>query len=173
MAALTPCLEVTAVVKSEVNRPNAPGSGWEANMQITDVQIRQRDWRDRNRNAKTRVYVWPKGESVFENFGNRIARPHLAWRPLVAEALNANGFAVTERDLRWSQKAGCSCGCSPGFILQTADSGRDVSMTLEADAPQVTDPDAAATRQLALLNDPTIVGALQANIAGSDLSDLQ
>lgn len=32
---------------------------------------------------------------------------------------------------RWSQKAGCSCPCSPGFILDVAD-GRDYFVILDA-----------------------------------------
>ena len=58
----------------------------------------------------SRVYVWPRGESILENLCNRRSRPYTEYRKLLA------GKSFMEK-ARWSQKAGCSCGCSPGFIL--------------------------------------------------------
>ena len=51
-----------------------------------------------------------------ENMENRLFRPHTAAKPLVEFALRER-FGYTGR-VRWSQKAGCLCGCfSPGFVL--------------------------------------------------------
>jgi len=69
----------------------------------------------REYNARPRVYVHVKDESVLENFAKRFDRPITLYREaakLGLEKLNISG------KLRWSQKAGCSCGCSPGFILK-------------------------------------------------------
>jgi len=67
-----------------------------------------RGWREYN--GKTRVYVEFKGEEL---------------KPFVKKALEklkAGGGGLellnTELKARWSQKAGCSCPCSPGFILE-------------------------------------------------------
>lgn len=71
------------------------------------------EWlRDTTRNA--RVYVDLPEENILDNLQNRHSRPHKVWAPVVRDCLIANGFTFTT--LRWSQTAGCRCGCSPGFI---------------------------------------------------------
>jgi hypothetical protein len=67
-------------------------------------------------NSGTRIYVGEVGESVFENLNNRFGRPVNEYRAAVLEALTSIG--ITDHKVAWSQKAGCSCGCSPGFILR-------------------------------------------------------
>jgi hypothetical protein len=62
-----------------------------------------------------RVNVWPEGENLLENMANRFDRPQKLYRAVAKQALADLGITGT---LRWSQKAGCSCGCSPGFILR-------------------------------------------------------
>jgi hypothetical protein len=67
----------------------------------------------------TRVYVEEIGETILDNLRDRFGRPSKAYKAAVIEALqhvNMTGFKVC-----WSQRAGCSCGCSPGFILRDAD----------------------------------------------------
>ena len=72
--------------------------------------------------SKTRIYVWPKDESVMENLTNRRDRPVEVWRPIALAAANMCGLHPKGRTvaevIAWSQKAGCSCGCSPGFIVK-------------------------------------------------------
>ncbi len=67
--------------------------------------------------SKPRVYLWPEDESVMDNFFRRWARPVKAYREVMPAVLKKAGLEDTVK-FRWSQKAGCSCGCSPGFILQ-------------------------------------------------------
>lgn len=73
---------------------------------------------------KPRVYFF-HDESILENLENRRSRPYNEYRKLMPEVLkkaNKNpDFADIPENTKaaWSQKAGCSCGCSPGFILQT------------------------------------------------------
>lgn len=69
------------------------------------------------------VFVWVKNESILENLVNRHNRPVDAYRSLLPEALS-QGLDVPAytgerwaKQARWSQKAGCSCPCSPGFKL--------------------------------------------------------
>ena len=68
----------------------------------------------------SRVYIWPEGESLLENIMNRRSRPTKLYRdilPGLREYLVANYGAYSGMSFRWNQKAGCTCGCSPGFVL--------------------------------------------------------
>jgi hypothetical protein len=66
---------------------------------------------------KTRVYCSPAGETVMENFmGGRFNRPHSELRDVVRRALRMLEVPEGTR-ISWSQRAGCSCPCSPGFIV--------------------------------------------------------
>jgi len=84
-------------------------------LKVLEVTIR-RNTEFSARNQKARVYFWPKGESVWENLENRRSRPHKEYRKLIPEVLERIGADPEAVKLSWSQKAGCSCGCSPGFI---------------------------------------------------------
>ena len=68
--------------------------------------------------TKTRIYFWPRGESIPENLENRRTRPYNEYRRLLPNVLQAVGVEDGKNlDIRWSQKAGCGCGCSPGFVV--------------------------------------------------------
>jgi len=72
---------------------------------------------------KSRIYFWPKGENILENLENRRTRPYNEYRRLLPNVLQAVGVEDGKNlDIRWSQKAGCGCGCSPGFIVNGWDS---------------------------------------------------
>lgn len=77
------------------------------------------------------VYVSVSGETIFEQLINRRHRPYKALRPIVLEELTKRGIEFT--NIRWSQKAGCSCPCSPGFIIQGGDIGKNYWLTIEDD----------------------------------------
>lgn len=94
--------------------------------------LRQRPYTQRDEtHIKTRIYASPKGETVLDNFmGGRYTRPHQAVKALlVPGALQALGLDPATR-VFWSQKAGCSCGCSPGFVADVR-AGFDISITYE------------------------------------------
>lgn len=83
---------------------------------------------------KARIYVWPKGESVLENLQNRRSRPIRTYRQALLPALAIEtGIPMKELDpsLKWSQKAGCKCGCSPGFILNHYGLRKDLHFYIE------------------------------------------
>ena len=67
---------------------------------------------------KSRIYVFPGNETILENFENRRSRPFNAYRKVALEALENHFIDVSKLKLKWSQEAGCSCGCSPGFIVE-------------------------------------------------------
>lgn len=127
---------------------------------MTKVKIEVRDRTFEYRRAKefyahTRVYFGHEGENVLENFGNRACRPRDLYKTYLPDVAEALGLPRTTK-FRWSQKAGCSCGCSPGFICNE-DSKRDVWVTLSADAPVVDEADKeglleAAWRKSQLVN---------------------
>ena len=89
-------------------------------MNLTEVKVRRSE-----RPQKTRIYIFEKGEGILENLMKRHGRPYDAYKkeviPLVKEWLKQNKPDVTDleagRRISWNQKAGCSCGCSPGFIV--------------------------------------------------------
>ena len=102
----------------------------------------------REYSQKTRFYVWPKGETVIEGLFNRRDRPTglfreiamEAWRKLEPEIKKERSYAKLT-GLRWSRKAGCSCGCSPGFIAQGEGlNGFDIHVTAEVDYPKIERP---------------------------------
>ncbi len=78
-------------------------------------------WREYE--AASRVYVGPAGESVLANLVYRASRPVKVYRKAATAALDA--MHLEGRKLEWSRTAGCSCGCSPGFILIGADGKRE------------------------------------------------
>ena len=72
--------------------------------------------------AKPRLYVHVDGENILENLAFRTNRPSRLYREILPAAFKKLGIPGDTKAY-WSQKAGCSCGCSPGFVL---DFPRDV-----------------------------------------------
>lgn len=101
-------------------------------MKIVNQEKRERTGK---KFAYPRVYFFPSKETVSEQFINRRARPYDEYRKLLPLALMATGVpGDVSRDAIWSQKAGCSCGCSPGFIIKrniSGLSGSDLFVTVE------------------------------------------
>jgi hypothetical protein len=76
--------------------------------------------------SRRRVFVSLKGETVLENFfGGRFNNPVDWLRPVVKAYLLGRGIPV--KGMVWSQKAGCSCPCSPGFVV--AQAGPNIHLT--------------------------------------------
>lgn len=64
-----------------------------------------------------RIYVWIKDENVLENLQKRHSRPYNEYRKLFPDIVRRIGLKADIK-ANWSQKAGCSCGCSPAFIVR-------------------------------------------------------
>lgn len=98
------------------------GGGWK----ITKVTLR-----DLSPNAsKGRIYFFPSRENVIEGMMRRGIRPHQVWRKLLPIVLKkANKSDKLAEAAAWSQKAGCSCGCSPGFVVEGLD--QDISVSVK------------------------------------------
>ena len=80
---------------------------------------------------KTRVYCFLVGESLHQNLVERFSRPHDLYKKTIAQRLVKMGLISSPKDLSWSQTAGCSCGCSPGFILKNGQVGKEVFIDLK------------------------------------------
>jgi len=99
-------------------------------IQIKEASKREHGHRRTDSRSKTRVYVWPS-ESMMDNLMERRDRPYKDWKPFVLKALEM--FGVRADSVGWSQKAGCNCGCSPGFVVKGQHRpGFDIHVSLEA-----------------------------------------
>lgn len=84
------------------------------------------------RQTRSRVYVFIENETILESLMNRRNRSVATMREAAEKAMDENG--ISGISLKWSQKAGCSCGCSPGFICDGYDPklwGNDLFVTIE------------------------------------------
>jgi hypothetical protein len=98
----------------------AGGGGWK----ITAVKLT-----DFESDRSGRIYFWPNKENVIENMRDRGLRPHQVWRKMLPIVLEkAKKDAKLAESAKWSQNAGCSCGCSPGFIVPDLD--QDISVSV-------------------------------------------
>jgi len=82
--------------------------------------------------SEPRVYFWPEGESIVDNLTNRGDRPYKAYKeimPVIIDKLDIKSWTGQIR-VQWSYRAGCSCRCSPGIILNGAQSD-DLHVTYE------------------------------------------
>ncbi len=85
-------------------------------MQIVNTKTSAHRIRRLDSRSKTRIFVWPQGENIMDNLENRRQRPAKLWKPFAVAAAAAAGIKF--ESIGWSQKAGCSCGCSPGFVVK-------------------------------------------------------
>lgn len=88
---------------------------------------------ERGYDAHARLYVHVKGESIMDNLMNRRSRPSTFYRKEVLPVV-LKQFGLTPEKVVWSQKAGCSCPCSPGFILKGVSRRSDFHATISAEA---------------------------------------
>ncbi|RJQ26708.1 hypothetical protein C4577_02870 [Candidatus Parcubacteria bacterium] len=67
-----------------------------------------------------RFYWWFEGETVLDHLVNRKFEPYKEIRKQVLGSILKDLGVTNISKIRWSQYAGCSCPCSPGFILDNA-----------------------------------------------------
>lgn len=100
-------------------------------MKIESIEVRQSSER---RSHKSRIYIFHPKETILENLQNRRQRPVTQYKEVLPQILakfkEETGYMPEK--VRWSQKAGCSCGCSPGFIVD-AHYNREVFVNLAAE----------------------------------------
>lgn len=104
-------------------------------MELKVKEVKRVGFQDSRRN-KHHVFIWPEGESLIENLANRRSRPVKEYRAVVNKVLEDHDVDTSKVIVKWSQRAGCGCGCSPGFVvdgwLGTELHRKDIHITVEA-----------------------------------------
>ena len=89
--------------------------------------------------TKTKIYIFLEGENLIQNLQNRHSRPYTLYKkllPQIMEQVKAQGIEVPENlKFVWSQKAGCKCGCSPGFLVNWI--GKEIFVTIACEKENV------------------------------------
>lgn len=125
------------------------------------VHIRERAATHRRIANKPRIYASVPDFNLLEDLTNRNRRPFRQWRKLVNDAIMASGIGVDTARMGWDQRAGCGCGCSPGFVLDNHNSvvigtmafhNYDVFVTLPKEAPAV--DESLPARELVVTDEP-------------------
>lgn len=80
-------------------------------MQVTKIDVRDGEFK------RNRVYIFPKGETIIENLFNRKTRPYTEFKKHVMPAVLEKLGLPADSKVKWSQYCGCTCPCSPGFIV--------------------------------------------------------
>jgi len=106
---------------------------------------------------KPRCYVGVRGEGILSNLENRHRRPvdlYRSYIPAIKAAMHLTPEVAAKVKFNWSQRAGCSCGCSPGFIVSNLPTHLhfDMWVTVEATPETIADP----TKPKRIIADPTL-----------------
>jgi hypothetical protein len=96
---------------------------------------KQSSQRPSSRRDRAVLFIFAEAEKGMEQFIYRHSRPVKLYRALLPEIFEALGLPANTK-ARWSQKAGCSCPCSPGFILDHVEWNHDFYATVTADNPE-------------------------------------
>lgn len=87
------------------------------NIMINDVRVLAEE----KLNMMPRIYFLLSNESIVDHLQNRRSRPYRQFRKFLPEVIRMAGLEgqidADNDGIAWSQNAGCSCGCSPGFIV--------------------------------------------------------
>ena len=86
-------------------------------LKVSKVETRDTHPARRFFKYKPKIYIWPEGETLLDNIMNRNSRPIKAYRKAMESALDSMEIDRSKLDIKWSRRAGCGCGCSPGFIV--------------------------------------------------------
>ncbi len=79
---------------------------------------------------KTRIYIFEEGENTIrDQVGDDLRSAQQIYKIMLEQLLIQEGVIENKNQLRWSSTAGCSCGCSPGFIVNGS-YGKEVFVTL-------------------------------------------
>lgn len=83
-------------------------------MEILDVRAKRNET---TKSTRTKIHFFLIGENIIDNLTNRHSRPYTEFKKHLPEVFKKAGIDLNAK-YRWSQKAGCSCGCSPGFVVE-------------------------------------------------------
>jgi len=92
---------------------------------------RNKENRKRIRTHRSILYFHIEKESILQNLSERHNRPYQEYRKVIPEILKQLNIDSEKVTYKWSQKAGCSCPCSPGFIVRGLDETSDIFVTIK------------------------------------------
>lgn len=93
------------------------------NVKLTKCDIRPAELGRRERNRRSsRVFIWqdnnPNEKPVMDILsGFRYNKPHVFYKKFVMPEVLKQMSLPADTEVKWSQYAGCSCPCSPGFVV--------------------------------------------------------
>lgn len=93
----------------------------EFNLPGATVAINERRWdgSSRDYNKAPRMYVsTDEAFNALEDLTNRTRRPHVAWKKIIKPLIETYLPQLDVSKMAWDQHAGCTCACSPGFVLK-------------------------------------------------------
>lgn len=83
---------------------------------VTKIKNQKNTGKDAAR--ATRVYLFLERESILDNLDSRGCQKVHKIRRDILPVLVASAPEMQGMKFNWSRTAGCSCGCSPGFIVR-------------------------------------------------------
>lgn len=83
------------------------------------------------RSGRATISVDIKDESLMDNLVYRKSRPTKIYRDIINQvrAQITDEYEIDLSEFVWNQKAFCSCGCSPAFLV-LSDRGWNISITV-------------------------------------------
>lgn len=96
---------------------------------LQEVEFSIHPYQKSNRSGKGIIFVDVANETVAENLMNRRNRPIAEYRKIALQVLTNLEMDFTKID--WSQYAGCTCACSPGFVIQGNNSLRNHALWIK------------------------------------------
>jgi len=118
------------------------------NQKIEVVSARSSHNKPSESYKKSRIYIFIDGENVMENLQNRRDRPYEFYKKEILSLPEVQAlFPIETKDIKfkWSQKAGCSCGCSPGFMVEGW-TGSEYFITVKIGSTQNPEPTEEAVK---------------------------
>ena len=115
-------------------------------LKIKECDIRHAEQGRRYRST-SRVYIWidndKRDKPVVELVtGFRYNKPHQVYKEQVIPQVLKRMKCPADTKVRWSQYAGCSCPCSPGFIVNQVGEPKDVFVTVFNTQPELFETEA-------------------------------
>ena len=83
------------------------------------IMERRFDGSSRDYNKAPRMYVSTDDTfDLLEDMTNRTRRPHAAWKKIIKPLIETHLPQLDLSKMAWDKYAGCTCRCSPGFVLK-------------------------------------------------------
>lgn len=92
-----------------------------------------------SRGSRPAVYFNLDRESVLTQLFDRRSRPYNEFKKVLDQALQMAGLTIKATDMGWSQYAGCTCPCSPGFVAKKAPLTHNVYVTYKIEEGETPD----------------------------------